>query len=63
MATAPPLSFPVRRLPSDCRDWWDAPDDHAEFRARCETTERRQTARAEMLSAAWRKDLNRAARA
>ena len=52
MATAPPLSFPVRWLPSNCRDWWDAPVDHAEFRARYEATERRQTARAEMLRAA-----------
>jgi hypothetical protein len=32
----PPLRFPVRGVPGGWRDWWDDPDDSAEFRARAE---------------------------
>jgi hypothetical protein len=46
--------FPTRGVPGGWRDWWDEPDDHAQFRAQAEACERRQLARVEVLSVAWR---------
>jgi hypothetical protein len=39
------------------RDVWDELDDHAEFRARAEATERRQTVRVERLGRVWQTEI------
>ena len=53
----PPLSFPVCGVPGGWRDVWDDPDDHAQLLARAEAAERRQLARAEVLSVVWQREI------